>query len=84
MMKLEENMAKIILFCLFGNLRLQSKRSGRTVSIVSDKQSPYKVHQFGLCKSHKKVAPISSNAIMGRVINTCTFPVVRYQEVSCP
>lgn len=76
MMKLEENMAKIILFCLFGSLRLQSKRSGRIIRIVSEKQSAYKAYEFRLCKSHKKVAPISSNTIIGRVRNTCTFPVV--------
>jgi hypothetical protein len=73
---LEENIAKIILFCLFGSLRRQSKRNGRTISIVSDKQSAYKVCEFKLCKSRKKVALISSNTTMGCVIDACTFPVV--------
>lgn len=75
-MMLEENMARIILFCLFGSLRLQSKRNGRIISIVSDKQSAYKTCEFKSCKSHKKVALISSNMIIGRVIRICTFPVV--------
>jgi len=38
-MMLEAKMAKIILLCLLGSLTLQSKRSGRTINIVSAKKS---------------------------------------------